>query len=183
MITVPLSQRVMKTSSNGNIFRVTGPLWGESTGHRWIPLTKASDAELWILFNLRLNNGWTNNLDVGDLRRNRAHYDVTVMSHPNSSLTWHQKRVLFRTMGSAYTRSGGLFATLGHVPKLIFVTFHVISSYLILCYMFCKKLDDGSASIMLRRHLIFKTNYTAVLPLWAHHPRIYNLTKTVGVYL
>ena len=25
----------------------TGPLWGESTGHRWIPLTKASDAELW----------------------------------------------------------------------------------------------------------------------------------------
>ena len=22
-------------------------LWGESTGHRWIPLTKASDTELW----------------------------------------------------------------------------------------------------------------------------------------
>ena len=36
----------MMTSSNGNIFRVTGPLWGESTGHRWIPLTKASDAEM-----------------------------------------------------------------------------------------------------------------------------------------
>ena len=35
------------TSSNGNIFRVTGPLWGESTGDRWIPLTKASDVELW----------------------------------------------------------------------------------------------------------------------------------------
>ena len=26
---------------------LAGPLWGESTGHRWIPLTKASDAELW----------------------------------------------------------------------------------------------------------------------------------------
>ena len=26
----------MMTSSNGNIFRVTGPLWGESTGPRWI---------------------------------------------------------------------------------------------------------------------------------------------------
>ena len=38
---------LMMTSSNGNIFRVTGPLWGEFTGHRWIPLTKASDAELW----------------------------------------------------------------------------------------------------------------------------------------
>ena len=37
----------MMTSSSGNIFRVTGRLCGESTGHRWIPLTKASDAELW----------------------------------------------------------------------------------------------------------------------------------------
>ena len=37
----------MMTSPKWNIFRVTGPLWGESTDHRWIPLTKASDAELW----------------------------------------------------------------------------------------------------------------------------------------
>ena len=38
---------IMVTSSNGNIFRVTGPLCGEITGHRWISLTKASDAEPW----------------------------------------------------------------------------------------------------------------------------------------
>ena len=31
------------TSSNGNILGFTGPL----CGHRWIPHTKASDAELW----------------------------------------------------------------------------------------------------------------------------------------
>ena len=37
----------MITSSNGNIFPVTGPLCGEFTGHQWFPLTKASDAELW----------------------------------------------------------------------------------------------------------------------------------------
>ena len=37
----------MMTSSNGNIFRVTGALLRESTGHRWIPLTKARDAEPW----------------------------------------------------------------------------------------------------------------------------------------
>ena len=37
----------MMTSSNGNIFRATGPLCGEFTGHRWIPRTKASDAKLW----------------------------------------------------------------------------------------------------------------------------------------
>ena len=38
---------ITMTSSNGNIIRVTGPLCVEFTGHRWIPLTKASDAELW----------------------------------------------------------------------------------------------------------------------------------------
>ena len=42
-----INQFVMMTSSNGNIFRVTSPLCGEFTGRRWIPLTKASDAELW----------------------------------------------------------------------------------------------------------------------------------------
>ena len=40
----------MLTSSNGNIFRVTGRICGEFTGHRWIPLIKASNAELWSFF-------------------------------------------------------------------------------------------------------------------------------------
>ena len=35
----------MMTSSNGNILRVTGPLCGKFTGPRWIPRTKASDAD------------------------------------------------------------------------------------------------------------------------------------------
>ena len=38
---------LMMTSSNGNIFRVTGHLCREFTGPRWIPRTKTSDAELW----------------------------------------------------------------------------------------------------------------------------------------
>ena len=53
----------METSSstwwhhqNGNIFCVTGPLWVESTGHQLIPLTKASNAELWCYFDLCPNN-------------------------------------------------------------------------------------------------------------------------------
>ena len=37
----------MMTSSNGNIFRVTGHLCGEFNGPRWLPHTMASDAELW----------------------------------------------------------------------------------------------------------------------------------------
>ena len=40
--------KLTMTSSNGDILRDNGPLWGESTGHRWIPLTKASDAGLWF---------------------------------------------------------------------------------------------------------------------------------------
>ena len=63
-----ICSRYMMTSSNGNIFRVTDPLWGESTSHRWILLTKDKGA-------------WENNWDTGDLRRHRAHYVVTVMIH------------------------------------------------------------------------------------------------------
>ena len=44
----------MIKSSNGNILHLTGPLWWKSAGHRWIPLTKTSDAELFF-FDLRLN--------------------------------------------------------------------------------------------------------------------------------
>ena len=37
----------MMTLSNGNIILVSGHLCGEVTGHRWIPLIKANDPELW----------------------------------------------------------------------------------------------------------------------------------------
>ena len=61
----------MMTSSNGNIFRVTGPLCGEFTGPGEFPtqrpVTRSFDISLICT---RIN---------GDLRRNRAHCDVTVM--------------------------------------------------------------------------------------------------------
>ena len=41
------AEKVPRTLANWNIFRVTGPLCGESTGDTWIPLTEASDVELW----------------------------------------------------------------------------------------------------------------------------------------
>ena len=37
----------MMTSWNVKIFRAVGPFGGEFTGNRWIPLTKATDAEHW----------------------------------------------------------------------------------------------------------------------------------------
>ena len=75
-------RRGLMTSSNEHIFRLTGPLCGEFNGHRWIPLTKASDAEL-LMFSLICTwiNGWVNNCEAGDLRRNHAHYDVTAIYH------------------------------------------------------------------------------------------------------
>ena len=45
----------MMTSSNGTIFRYTGPLCGEFTGHRWIPLTKAVTRSSGVFIDLRLN--------------------------------------------------------------------------------------------------------------------------------
>ena len=72
---------IMMTSSNGNIFRVTGHLRVEFTGPRWIPRTKASDGELrcFALICVRIK-GWENNREADDLRSYRAHYDVTVIT-------------------------------------------------------------------------------------------------------
>ena len=75
----PLFGRVMMTSSNGTIFRVTGPLWGNSpvpvnSPHQgqWRGALMSSLICAWI-------NDWVNNHEAGDLRRHRGHYDVNVM--------------------------------------------------------------------------------------------------------
>ena len=72
---------LMMTSSNGNIFRVTGHLCGEFTGPRWIPaqrpVTRSFDVFFWSASE---KNGWVNNRKAGDLRRYRIHYDVIVMN-------------------------------------------------------------------------------------------------------
>ena len=44
---IDLFSHTMMTSSNGNIFRVTGPIVRGIHRSRWIPHTKASNAELW----------------------------------------------------------------------------------------------------------------------------------------
>ena len=49
------------------------PVPGELPTQR--PVTRSLD----VFFDLRLNNSWVNSGEAGDLRRYRAHYDVTVM--------------------------------------------------------------------------------------------------------
>ena len=107
----------MVTSSNGNIFHVTGHLCGEFTGPRWFPRNKASDAELWYFFRSEAwLNGWVNNHEAGDLSRHRAHYDVTVMD------VWSSQ---FRSR-------------IYMVPALESLNFVWISSKQILWYHFCE---------------------------------------------
>ena len=65
------------TSSNGNIFRVTGPLCGEFTGTSEFPSQRPVTRSFVVFFDLHLE--WVNNGEAGDLRRHRAHYDVIVM--------------------------------------------------------------------------------------------------------
>ena len=69
----------MITSWNGNIFRVAGPLCGEFTGHRWIKPKGQWRGALMFSLICAWTNDWANNEDTGDLKRHRAHYDVSVM--------------------------------------------------------------------------------------------------------
>ena len=75
----PLWHVYITTSSNGYIFRVTGPLCGEFPCHR-----NSTHNGQWrgaLMFSLicAWTKGWVNNRNAGDLRRHRAHHDVTVM--------------------------------------------------------------------------------------------------------
>ena len=69
----------MMTSSNGNTISVTGHLCEEFTSHRWIPIKGQWRRALMFSLICVWINGWVNSGEDGDLRRNRAHYNVTVM--------------------------------------------------------------------------------------------------------
>ena len=104
----PFLPTLLMMSRHGNAFCITNPLCGESTGHQWIllhddvikwkhfprywPFLREFTGERWIprtngqwrgtlMFSLICAwiNGWVNNGKAGDLRRHRAHYDMTVM--------------------------------------------------------------------------------------------------------
>ena len=67
------------TSSNGNIFHVTGHLCGNSPVPREFPTQRPVTRRFDVYFDLRPNKRLSNNREAGDLRRYRAHYDVIVM--------------------------------------------------------------------------------------------------------
>ena len=81
------------TSSNRNIFSVTGPLWGESTGHLWIPLTKASD----VLFDLCLNKRLSKQSRGWWFETQSLSYDVTVIEITTQPYAYSIGYTVYRT--------------------------------------------------------------------------------------
>ena len=63
-------------------FCVTGPLWGESIGLRRVDSPHKCQWRGGSMFSLiyAWTNDWASNRDAGDLRRYRAHHDVTVVA-------------------------------------------------------------------------------------------------------
>ena len=69
------------TSSNGNIFRVTGPLCGEFTVTGEFPTQRPVMRSFDVFLDLCMNKRLGNNVEAGDLRCHRAHYDVIIMKY------------------------------------------------------------------------------------------------------
>ena len=68
------------TSSNENIFHVTGPLCGE------FPAQSTVTRSFAVFFDLRLDKRLNNEIrEAGDLRRYRTHYDVIVKNKRGNS--------------------------------------------------------------------------------------------------
>ena len=76
----------MMTSSNGNIFRVTGHLCGNSPVPGEFPAQRPVTRSVDVFFDLRLNYRWVNTREAGELGRYRAHYEVIVISNQWISL-------------------------------------------------------------------------------------------------
>ena len=89
----------MMTSSNGNIFRVTGPLCGNPVNSSHKGEWRGALVFSLICFSI---NGWINNREAGDLRRHRGHYDMNIMKWVTvTELKVRVPRFLFHMMSKS----------------------------------------------------------------------------------
>ena len=97
----------MTASLNGNIFRVTGRLWGESLHKgQWRGALMFSLICAWT-------NGWTSKWGAGDFRRHRAHDDLTVMDM-SSTHYWEDLNLVITVIADAATTNGTCPSVHGH---------------------------------------------------------------------
>ena len=79
----------MMISSDGSFFRITGPFCGEFTSHRWIPLTRASNADFDVSLMWVCISCWTNGQMTCDLRLHDVHVTSSCITEPtNSPVLW-----------------------------------------------------------------------------------------------
>ena len=69
----------MMTASNGHIFALLALCAGNSPVTGEFPSQRQWQRALMFSLIYAWTNGWVNNSEAGDLRRRRAHYDVTAM--------------------------------------------------------------------------------------------------------
>ena len=81
------------------------PVTGEFPTQR--PVTRSCD----VFFDLRLNNGWVNKCEAGDLRHYRAHYDVIVMWQ----LIWNKNQAKSSLVGNSCTINMFVFLSLNQI--------------------------------------------------------------------
>ena len=90
MLTAPscidISVNILMTYKKGTFSALLALCAGNSPITGEFSITKASDTELWCssLIYAR-TRGWVNNRDAGDMRRYRAHYDVTLIKEIRNS--------------------------------------------------------------------------------------------------
>ena len=112
------------TSSFGSTFRVTDPLCGVFTGHRWIPLIKGQcSGALMVSLICAWTNGWVNNRDVGDLRCHRPHFDATLLNEASKmpsllKRTWSKHPIKKHTLKRKWRHFDEIFATLPEVVNI-----------------------------------------------------------------
>ena len=85
------------------------------------PAQKASNMELWSFSICAWINGWVNSPEAGDLRRHRAHYDVTVMLNwfyyigsSTKGVLWTSWSPMHRNEPSITYSSWGIISEISH---------------------------------------------------------------------
>ena len=103
----------MMTSSNGNIFRVTGPLCGEFTGPGEFPTQRPVTRSIDVFFDLRLNKrlskqpwGWWFETLSRPLWRHRNEYQYYSKQNLTRSQLWTQKLMVtwFPVFGDSHCK-------------------------------------------------------------------------------
>ena len=98
----------MMASSNGNIFRVTGHLCGNSPVPGEFPAQRPVTRSFDVFFDLRLNQRLSKQCEAGDFRCYLVHFDVIVMIDIKP---FH--------VGSIWTKIKQLYCDMTHVFEIL----------------------------------------------------------------